>query len=387
MKTIDLTHDWLDFLALQKGRSTKLVNEDKIRDYVTGKNATIAQDVGVIDVDFQSKNGDFISLDPAWVSSNIVSVELINGGRAQFHKKYAETLKKAFESACRATGWSPESIGTGYCPKPNGGFVMRRSRAPSESVKPVEQRQIGGHAWGTSIDLGAASENPMGGGGKIRQYPEFINAMKKGGFTWGGDWTNKDDMHFEVNVTGAPVSETGEGLDGSEVSDTNGKVVPAESFLQAVGVYKESRERKRKLFQINDESSEKIYEKNKLIFDSMLDSLREELKITKPVKINLLHDEKNSGDPLGQTGGYLNEKNEIIVYTTGRHIKDVLRSISHELIHHKQNIRGEFLKTQSTEEGYAQKNKHLRKMEKEAYLKGNLHFRDWEDNYKYRGKK
>ena len=145
--------------------------------------------------------------------------------------------------------------------------------------------------------------------------------------------------------------------------------------------------RKRKLFQINDESSEKIYEKNKLIFDSMLDSLREELKITKPVKINLLHDEKNSSEPLGQTGGYLNEKNEIVVYTTGRHIKDILRSISHELIHHKQNIRGEFLKTQSTEEGYAQKNKHLRKMEKEAYLKGNLHFRDWEDNYKYRGKK
>ena len=32
--------------------------------------------------------------------------------------------------------------------------------------------------------------------------------------------------------------------------------------------------------------------------------------------------------------------------------------------------------------GYAQKNPHLRNMEKEAYLKGNMCFRDWEDSYK-----
>jgi hypothetical protein len=387
MKNRDLDYDWLDYLALQKSRRTSVIKEEKIRDFVSGRNAVIAQDIGVIDVEFQPKNGDFISLDPAWISSNIVNVDLINGGKAQFHKKYADSLKKAFESACRATGWSPENIGTGYCPKPNGGFVMRRSRSPSESAKPVTQRQIGGHAWGTSIDLGSASENPMGGGGKIRQYPEFINAMKKGGFIWGGDWSNKDDMHFEVNVTGAPVSETGGGLDGNVTNDATENPDSKQSFLQAIGVYKESLERSSNLFQVNDESKDKLYKKYKLIFDSMFDCLKEELKITKPVKINLLHDEENSGDPLGKTGGYLNEKNEIEVYTSGRHIKDILRSISHELVHHKQNIRGEFLNPQSTEEGYAQDNKHLRKMEKEAYLKGNLHFRDWEDNYKYRSKK
>tara|TARA_Y100000592_G_C5277800_1_gene224865 strand:- start:65 stop:601 length:537 start_codon:yes stop_codon:yes gene_type:complete len=33
-------------------------------------------------------------------------------------------------------------------------------------------------------------------------------------------------------------------------------------------------------------------------------------------------------------------------------------------------------------DGYAQKNPHLRNMEKEAYLKGNMCFRDWEDSYK-----
>ncbi|MDP2649551.1 MAG: hypothetical protein Q8P10_01780, partial [bacterium] len=34
--------------------------------------------------------------------------------------------------------------------------------------------------------------------------------------------------------------------------------------------------------------------------------------------------------------------------------------------------------------GYAQKNPHLREMEREAYEKGNMLFRDWEDDYKKR---
>ena len=64
------------------------------------------------------------------------------------------------------------------------------------------------------------------------------------------------------------------------------------------------------------------------------------------------------------------------------HIKDILRSLAHEVVHHRQNIRGEFKKKGPTINGYAQSNPHLRKMEREAYLKGNIHFRDWEDNYK-----
>ena len=64
-----------------------------------------------------------------------------------------------------------------------------------------------------------------------------------------------------------------------------------------------------------------------------------------------------------------------------------MRSLSHEMVHHHQNLRGEFKNHEPTEHGYAQSNKHLRRMEEEAYLKGNILFRDWEDNYKYRNKK
>ena len=47
-----------------------------------------------------------------------------------------------------------------------------------------------------------------------------------------------------------------------------------------------------------------------------------------------------------------------------------------------QNLRGEFDNDHNTSPGYAQKDSHMRNMEKEAYLLGNLLFRDWEDGLK-----
>ena len=66
----------------------------------------------------------------------------------------------------------------------------------------------------------------------------------------------------------------------------------------------------------------------------------------------------------------------------GRHHKDLLRSLSHELVHHAQNCRGDFDGDFTTQEGYAQTDEHLRKMEEEAYLVGNMTFRDHEDAIK-----
>ena len=65
-----------------------------------------------------------------------------------------------------------------------------------------------------------------------------------------------------------------------------------------------------------------------------------------------------------------------------RHPKDICRSFSHELVHHHQNERGDLKLGDASSPTYAQDNKHMRKMEMEAYLKGNLLFRDWEDKVK-----
>jgi hypothetical protein len=59
-----------------------------------------------------------------------------------------------------------------------------------------------------------------------------------------------------------------------------------------------------------------------------------------------------------------------------------MRSLSHELVHHTQNCNGEFDGTSEMGEGYAQKDEHLREMERQAYEQGNLCFRDWEDSIK-----
>lgn len=106
------------------------------------------------------------------------------------------------------------------------------------------------------------------------------------------------------------------------------------------------------------------------------------LGFNKPVDIKLRSDIDNSVNPLGKTAYYDPAGMEIVLYTDNRHPKDLLRSFSHELVHHAQNCRGEFDKIGEVGEGYAQKDDHLREMEKEAYLEGNMILRDWEDSIK-----
>ena len=90
-------------------------------------------------------------------------------------------------------------------------------------------------------------------------------------------------------------------------------------------------------------------------------------------------DFSNAKNPLGKTAHYDPSNSTVTVYVDKRHPKDVMRSVSHELVHHAQNVRGD-LQGASMEEGYAQTDGHLREMEKEAYTKGNMLFRDWTDS-------
>jgi len=111
---------------------------------------------------------------------------------------------------------------------------------------------------------------------------------------------------------------------------------------------------------------------------------QKQLGFKRPPKLFLKQDEENASNSFGRTGQYDPEKEEVTIYFSGRHIKDVLRSLSHELIHHHQNLRGDLSseKCGKMGPGYAQNNKHMRNMEKEAYLVGNMIFRDWEDSCK-----
>ena len=102
------------------------------------------------------------------------------------------------------------------------------------------------------------------------------------------------------------------------------------------------------------------------------------------ISVNLVSDPQNSKDPFGKTAYYDPNKMEITIFVDKRHVKDMLRSFSHELVHHAQNCRGDFEHSMNLKPGYAQKDPHMRRMEAEAYLLGNgFLVRDYEDQMKH----
>tara|TARA_Y100001963_G_scaffold133795_1_gene193734 strand:- start:176 stop:568 length:393 start_codon:yes stop_codon:yes gene_type:complete len=109
---------------------------------------------------------------------------------------------------------------------------------------------------------------------------------------------------------------------------------------------------------------------------------REEFGIKSSPKLLLRKDPENAQGLFGKTAYYDPSEPTIVLYITNRHNKDICRSFAHELVHHHQNERGDLELGDASSPTYAQDDKHMRKMEMEAYLKGNLLFRDWEDKVK-----
>ena len=99
---------------------------------------------------------------------------------------------------------------------------------------------------------------------------------------------------------------------------------------------------------------------------------QERMGFDKPPRLFLRHDTANSQNPFGKTAHYDPGAQSVSIYVTGRHPKDILRSLSHELVHHSQCCRGEFENAAPTTPGYAQQDDHMREMEREAYEKGNI---------------
>jgi len=90
-------------------------------------------------------------------------------------------------------------------------------------------------------------------------------------------------------------------------------------------------------------------------------------------------DKENAVNIFGKTAYYMPSEMKIVLYTLGRHPKDILRSYAHELVHHHQNLNNtlEPFQTQNTNE-----NGDLERIEREAYENGNILFRNWEDKLK-----
>jgi len=97
-------------------------------------------------------------------------------------------------------------------------------------------------------------------------------------------------------------------------------------------------------------------------------------------------DDQEAQGLLGRTAFYEPMSKTVVLYTSGRHPKDVLRSYAHEMRHHHQNLSGMMNSDDIGEGGdpkYAQNNEAMRELEKDAYLESNIAFRDYTDNIKF----
>jgi hypothetical protein len=87
-------------------------------------------------------------------------------------------------------------------------------------------------------------------------------------------------------------------------------------------------------------------------------------------------DSENAKEFLGKTAYYDPNTQTIVLYTEGRHPKDIVRSFSHEMVHHTQFLEDRLGDIQTTN---TMEDDSLDKIEQEANLVGTMTFRNWTD--------
>jgi len=122
-------------------------------------------------------------------------------------------------------------------------------------------------------------------------------------------------------------------------------------------------------------------EENKLdkkILKQLIEFLNKKIDIKPLPKLKIINNDKeNSEGIMGKTAYYDPLGKLIVVYTFGRHPRDIYSSIVHEFIHHNQNLENRLgeINTQNVLE-----DDKLQQLEKEAYEKGGFLFREFKDS-------
>lgn len=115
--------------------------------------------------------------------------------------------------------------------------------------------------------------------------------------------------------------------------------------------------------------------------------MKNKFRFMREPKVHFLSDEENAKNILGKTGYYDPQEESVHVFVTNRHPKDILRSFAHELMHHIQGCEGMVDPNRGDTEGsrdpnYVLHDKFLKKVEADAFERGNITFREWEAHIK-----
>jgi hypothetical protein len=183
--------------------------------------------------------------------------------------------------------------------------------------------------------------------------------------------------------------EVKEGMYGAAIAPTG--VIQSSNRAKLVHLYKElvntvDKEEFEVGFNQDHISIKNKDENKKLGYDytpymaSILEYMIDEgMNILPLPEIKVKEDITESANFFGKTAYYDPNSKEVVLYVKDRHPKDVMRSFAHEMIHHLQNLEGRLggVATSNTNEDSS-----LMELEKEAYLQGNMTFRNWEDKIK-----
>ena len=115
---------------------------------------------------------------------------------------------------------------------------------------------------------------------------------------------------------------------------------------------------------------------------SLIEFMREQgLKIDPLPEIELNPEEQDG--IFVKTGYYSPDEKKVVVFIDQRHPKDVLRTVAHEFIHHMQNLQDPNKDWGGA--GDLEADRKLRGIEGEAFLLGNIIFREWTEKMKRTG--
>ena len=107
---------------------------------------------------------------------------------------------------------------------------------------------------------------------------------------------------------------------------------------------------------------------------SLAEFFNKKYKIKPYPKIKLTNRKQGDNDMFIKTGYYDPQNKEIVIFIRDRHVKDCLRSLAHEFVHHYQNLEHR-LENGAYSGDKIINDDNLIKLEEEAYLKGNIVFR------------
>ena len=82
-----------------------------------------------------------------------------------------------------------------------------------------------------------------------------------------------------------------------------------------------------------------------------------------------------------KTGYYDPSENKLVLFVDNRHIKDILRTFCHEMVHRNQNLMDPEGFLANTSSLPIDEDENLKQIEGEAFLYGNLLFRQFTERY------